>query len=94
MISHDLVNMAIHIMGLGIITIMHYPPKVKKVAVTATKFTVYPYREETDSVRFYAEIYDVPSRIDYWTYSTAYFVVDIYKLMKQLNIKVDLDPRY
>jgi len=47
MIGHDLVNMAIHIMRVDIITIMHYPPKVKKVAVAATKFTVYPYREET-----------------------------------------------
>ena len=109
-IAYEYVNIVLHLLGLGSISIIHYSPEqfsvkkekiaitdegiVDKVVVEATGFTIYPHRKTTNSIKFYGQFFNVRDEIDYGMFSDASFTVDIYRLMKELNIKWDIDTRY
>lgn len=109
-IGYEYLNIVLHILGLGSISIMHYSPEefsikreratlsdnavIDKVIVKASGFTVYPPRKITKAIEFHGEFYNIDDRIDYGMLSDAGFIVNIYQLMKEFNIKWDIDTRY
>jgi len=109
-IGYEYLNIVLHILGLGSISIMHYSPEefsikrekatlsdnvaIDKVIVRASGFTIYPPRKITRTIEFYGKFYNVDDRIDYGLFSDAGFIVDVYQLMKELKIKWDIDTRY
>ena len=109
-IGYEYLNIVLHILGLGSISIIHYSPEefsikrekatlsdnvaIDKVIVKASGFTIYPPRKITRTIEFYGKFYNVDDRIDYGLFSDAGFIVDVYQLMKELKIKWDIDTRY
>jgi len=109
-IGYEYLNVILHLLGLGSISIMHYNPEefdverekvaitdeglIDKVIVRAAGFTIYPFRKPTQAIEFYGVFYDVRDEIDYGTFSDGGFTVDLYKLMKEHNLRWDIDTRY
>jgi len=109
-ISYEYLNIVLHILGLGSISIMHYTPEefsikrekatlsgnveIDKVVVKASGFIIYPFRKPTRAIEFYGKFYNVDNKIDYGIFSDAGYIANIYHLMKEFNIKWDIDYRY
>jgi len=109
-LAYEFLNVVIHVLGLGSITLAHYPVNkiavergrariskdlaVEKVKISAAGFYLWPHRETTERIKFMAELYDLDDHFDYATYSYATYIVDLYNLMKDLKIRWDIDWRY
>jgi len=109
-LAYEFLNVVIHALGLGSITLAHYPVSVlnvergkerisKDLAVDvvrlrASGFYLWPFRETTERIRFEADLYDLEDTRDYNAFSGAAFIIDIYGLMKDLKIRWDIDWRY
>jgi len=64
--------------------------KIKTRRIIATGFTIWPSEKPTISIVLTCELYDIPDELDSYNLSRCKIIIDLRKLLEELNIRWDI----